>query len=117
MSVIKLDSERYFLTTEGVVITKEEGRRIMKDEALRQKNLLLHSKVQVVHNVDKKKLGLGLTGRNGYTPARNGFLITVFLRQSDGTRTQLYNSNTLDPVSGVTLRSSLQEYVDIEVDK
>lgn len=115
MSVIKLDNERYFSTTDGVVISKADGERLMREAALRQRNLLLHNKVQVVRKVDRQVIHLGLAERNKTISPPNGFLVTVFLNDPRGL-IQLYNTPVIDPASGVTLRSTLKEYIDIEVD-
>lgn len=117
MPIIKLDNTpRYFSTDDGVLVSAETAEKIMSEAVIRQKNLLLHDTVQIVENVDSQTIELSLRSQDSNQQVQDGFLITVYLVNSSGSLTRLYNSSIIDPSSGATIRQSMETYIKIEVD-
>ena len=117
MPIIKLDNTpRYFSTDDGILVSAEDAERIMSQALTRAKNLLVHDTVQTVENVESQIINLNLKNQDSNQTVQDGFLVTVYLVNTSGSLTQLYNSSIIDPSSGATIRESMQSYITIEVD-
>lgn len=73
-------------------------------------------RIEIVLGLDEKKIDLRLVNDDGEQQANSGFLIEIYMSESDGLK-KVYQKDTLDPQTGNVIKNGFEDYFILEVDK
>jgi hypothetical protein len=78
--------------------------------------IVVDEHAELVVGLDEKKIDLRLLNDAGVQEAKSGFLVEVYLSESDGLK-KMSPKDTLDPITGNVVKTGYENYFILEVDK
>ena len=116
MAILRLPNGQYLDTVSGVAVAASQAQDKIKRSMLEKQNVNVRRTMNRIIGVDDVKIELKLLMRNRELDTGNGFLVEVYLSGTDGKLNRIYANEILDPLDDTTVRRSLFDYVDLEVD-
>ena len=116
MSLIRVDSNFYLDTEEGLLVNKSLVKESLKKQFLQKRNVVISDNIEINPTVDTKIIELGLYSNSGKIQNNQGFLVEVFLSGTEGQLTKLYRKETTDIEEGIQKSDSYMNYLELIVD-